>query len=343
MRNSECGMRNKPVRAFYSAFRIPNSALIPIFAAMKKSSQILGHLCAFLAYTIFGFNIIVCKELTNSNLVSPLGLFCFRSAGATLLFWMISLFLPKEKVTRRDMGGIFLASMLGFFLTQLSYLVSSKYTTPLDTSIITPTTPIFTMLFAAVALKEPITLKKAGGVAISFAGVIMLALNTIGIGNNGISESKPIGILLMIANCLFFASYLGIFRPLITRYHVVTFMKWIFLFSTLVAVPLDLKELTHIPFASMSNKYLLELGYIVLFATFIAYFLLPIGQKHLRPTVVSLYTYVQPLIGMVTSIYLGMDTLGWQKIVAAILVFTGVILVNKSRAASSTEKPAKES
>ena len=110
-----------------------------------------------------------------------------------------------------------------------------------------------------------------------------------------------------------------------------------------MAVPLDLKELTHIPFASMSNKYLLELGYIVLFATFIAYFLLPIGQKHLRPTVVSLYTYVQPLIGMVTSIYLGMDTLGWQKIVAAILVFTGVILVNKSRAASSTEKPAKES
>ena len=274
-------------------------------------------------------------------MVSPLGLFCFRSVGAALLFWLISLFLPKEKVTPRDMGGIFLASMLGFFLTQLSYLVSSRYTTPLDTSIITPTTPIFTMLIAAVALKEPITLKKAGGVAISFAGVIMLALNTIGVGN-GVSESKPIGILLMIGNCLFFASYLGIFRPLISRYHVVTFMKWIFLFSTLVAVPINLKELTHIPFSSMSTSYLLELGYIILFATFIAYFLLPIGQKRLRPTVVSLYTYVQPLIGMVMSICLGMDTLGWQKVLAAALVFTGVILVNKSRAATPTENPARE-
>ena len=131
--------------------------------------------------------------------------------------------------------------MLGFLLTQLAYLESSKFTTPLDTSIITSTTPIFTMFVAAIALKEPITLKKAGGVALSFVGVILLVLNTISVHGNGITQSKPIGILLMIGNCLFFASYLGIFRPLIQRYHVVTYMKWIFLFSTIVAIPLDIK------------------------------------------------------------------------------------------------------
>lgn len=284
------------------------------------------------AYTIFGFNIIICKELTNAHLVSSLGLFCFRSVGACLLFWTISLFLPKEKVPFKDLCGIFVASMLGFLLTQLSYLESSKFTTPLDTSIITSTTPIFTMFVAAIALKEPITWKKAGGVALSFTGVILLVLNTISIhSNSAVSETKPIGILLMIGNCVFFASYLGIFRPLISRYHVVTFMKWIFLFSTAIALPMDMKELIHLPYTSMSTDFILELGYIIVFATFIAYFLLPIGQKQLRPTVVSLYTYVQPLIGMVTSICLGMDRLNWQKIVAAILVFTGVILVNKSR------------
>ncbi len=297
-----------------------------------RTERLIGHLSVLGAYTIFGFNIIICKELTNAHLVSSLGLFCFRSVGACLLFWMISLFLPKEKVSFKDLCGIFAASMLGFFLTQLSYLESSKFTTPLDTSIITSTTPIFTMFVAAIALKEPITLKKAGGVAMSFAGVILLVLNTISVhSGNSVNETKPIGILLMIGNCVFFASYLGIFRPLISRYHVVTFMKWIFLFSTLVAVPLDLKELTHLPFAEMSSSYWLQLGYIIVFATFIAYFLLPIGQKQLRPTVVSLYTYVQPLIGMVTSIYLGMDRLNWQKVVAAVLVFTGVILVNRSR------------
>ena len=297
-----------------------------------RNVKVWGHLAVLGAYTIFGFNIIICKELTNAHLVSSLGLFCFRSVGACLLFWIISLFLPKEKVPFKDLCGIFVASMLGFLLTQLSYLESSKFTTPLDTSIITSTTPIFTMFVAAIALKEPITWKKAGGVALSFTGVILLVLNTISIhSNSAVSETKPIGILLMIGNCVFFASYLGIFRPLISRYHVVTFMKWIFLFSTAIALPMDMKELIHLPYTSMSTDFILELGYIIVFATFIAYFLLPIGQKQLRPTVVSLYTYVQPLIGMVTSICLGMDRLNWQKIVAAILVFTGVILVNKSR------------
>ena len=300
--------------------------------ASQNAPKLIGHLSVLGAYTIFGFNIIICKELTNTHLVSSLGLFCFRSVGACILFWLISLFLPREKVPFKDLCGIFIASMLGFLLTQLAYLESSRFTTPLDTSIITSTTPIFTMFIAAVALKEPITLKKAGGVTLSFVGVIMLVLNTIGAHGNGITQSKPIGIILMIGNCLFFASYLGIFRPLIQRYHVVTFMKWIFLFSTLVAVPMDFKELTHLPLAQMTPSYWLQLGYIIVFATFIAYFLLPIGQKQLRPTVVSLYTYVQPLIGLVAAIVLGMDRLTWQKIVAAVLVFTGVFLVNKSRA-----------
>ena len=301
------------------------------FQKDNKASKLIGHLCVLGAYTIFGFNIIICKELTNSGLIGSLGLFCFRSVGACLLFWLFSLFLPKEKVPFKDLCGIFAASMLGFLLTQLAYLESSKYTTPLDTSIITSTTPIFTMFVAAIALKEPITWKKAGGVALSFVGVILLVMNTIGVHGNGITQSKPIGIILMIGNCLFFASYLGIFRPLIQRYHVVTFMKWIFLFSTLIAVPLDITELTHLPFANMTTSYWLQLCYIILFATFIAYFLLPIGQKQLRPTVVSLYTYVQPLIGMVTAIVLGMDRLTWQKVLAAAMVFTGAFLVNKSR------------
>ena len=301
-----------------------------------KNSKLLGHLSVFIAYTIFGFNIIICKDLTSSSLVSPMGLFCFRAIGATALFWLLSFFMPKEKVERKDLPKIFLASMLGLFLTQISFLKAIQITTPLDTAIITSITPIFTMFVAAIALKEPITLKKAGGVAISFAGVILLILNTVHAGS--VTETKPLGIVLMIFNCLFFACYLGIFRPLIAKYNVVTFMKWMFLFSMLVSVPLNIKEMTHIDFSAMPTNYRLELGFLILFSTFIAYFLIPIGQKHLRPTVISLYAYLQPLIATITSIYLGMDHLSWQKVVAAVLVFTGVILVNKSRAAQETKK-----
>ena len=187
---------------------------------MKKS---LGHISAFIAYSIFGFNIIICRDLSTLALISPMGLFCFRAAGAAALFWIVSLFLPREKVEKRDFPKIFLASMLGLFLTQISFLKASTMTTPFDTSILTPLTPIFTMFIAAIVLKEPITLKKAGGVAMSFIGVIFLVFNTVR-ASGGVTETQPMGVVYMIGNCIFFALYLGAFRPLITKYSVVTFM-----------------------------------------------------------------------------------------------------------------------
>ena len=294
---------------------------------MKKT---LGHISAFVAYSIFGFNIIICRDLSTLALISPMGLFCFRAIGATALFWLVSLFLPKEKVEKSDFPKIFLASMLGLFLTQVSFLKASTMTTPFDTSILTPLTPIFTMFIAAIVLKEPITLKKAGGVALSFVGVIFLVFNTVRASGN-VTETQPMGIVYMIGNCIFFALYLGAFRPLIAKYHVVTFMKWMFLFSAIVAIPFDIKELVNLNISALPAKYLLELGFLILFATFIAYFLIPVGQKVLRPTVISLYGYLQPIIATIMGIVTGMDRLTWQKVVAAALVFTGVILVNKSR------------
>lgn len=297
---------------------------------MKKS---LGHISAFIAYTIFGFNIIICRDLSMLALISPMGLFCFRAVGAAVLFWLTSLFLPKEKVDLKDFPKIFLASMLGLFLTQWSFLKASTMTTPFDTSILTPLTPIFTMFIAAIVLKEPITLKKAGGVALSFLGVIFLVFNTVRVDSGSVTETQPMGIVYMIGNCIFFAMYLGAFRPLITKYSVVTFMKWMFLFSAVVAIPFDIKELVGLNMAVMPVKYLLELGFVILFSTFVAYFLIPVGQKVLRPTVISLYGYLQPIIATVMGIVTGMDHLTWQKVAAAVLVFTGVVLVNKSRAA----------
>ena len=65
-----------------------------------------------------------------------------------------------------------------------------------------------------------------------------------------------------------------------------------------------------------------------LWSLFIAYFLILYGQKRLRPVVVCMYTYVQPVIAMVIALVMGLDTLGPLKIAATLLVFLGVGLVN---------------
>ena len=294
------------------------------------NSKLLGHLACFIAYSIFGINIIVCKDLMGGHLISPMSIFCFRSIGAGLLFWLISLFFPTEKIERKDYIKIFGASVLGLFLTQITFLMAIPDITPMDWSIVSAISPILTMFIAAFALKEPITMRKAGGVALSFFGIIFLILNSVSVSDSS-RQTSIIGILLIIANCLSFSLYLGLFKPLIARYSVVTFMKWIFLFSTLFSLPFAGKEILTFDYSTLSSTYFFELAYLIVCATFITYFLIPVGQKRIRPTLVSMYSYVQPIIATTISICLGMDTLGWQKVLAALMVFSGVMMVNFSK------------
>lgn len=295
---------------------------------MKKS--IFGHIACFTAYLIFGLNIVVCKDLTSSGVVSPLALFTLRSIGAGALFWIISIFRPKESVERRDLPKIFAASVLGFFLAQISFLVAISRITPMDCSIVASLSPLYTMFIAAYVLKEPLSVQKIGGVVLSLCGIIYLILNSV-TAPSGVAQTTPLGVLLIIVNSLCFSLYLGIFKPLIGKYSVVTFMKWIFLFSSLMTLPFSVVELVNTDFAGLPISYLAELAFLIVFATFVTYFLIPVGQKLLRPTLVSMYTYVQPIVAIAVSIYVGMDTLTLQKILAAVTVFAGVIIVSHSR------------
>ena len=298
---------------------------------MEKNNNLVGHLACFTAYAIFGVNIVVCKDLTSGGAISPLAIFTIRSLGAGALFWLLSLFTPQEKVDKGDYLKIFAASFLGFFLTQLTFLKAIPDITPMHCSIISALTPIYTMFIAAIVLKEPITLKKGGGVLWSLCGILFLIMNNAHSG--GAAESKLQGILLMILNGLSFALYLGIFRPVIMKYSVVTFMKWIFLFSVMMSLPFSFREVLSFNWIHIPQVQLLELGFLVLLATFVCYFLIPVGQKRIRPTLVSMYSYVQPIIATVISICIGMDTVTWQKVLAAAMVFAGVFVVSRSRAA----------
>ena len=139
--------------------------------------------------------------------------------------------------------------------------------------------------------------------------------------------------MLLLINSLSFSLYLGLFRPLISKYSVITFMKWSFLFSLIVSLPISAKGLLTTDYAAIPGNVLWEIGYLIFFATFVAYFLIPFGQKFIRPTLVSMYSYLQPIIAAIVSIWAGVDSLTWQKVLSSVLVVGGVILVSRSRAA----------
>lgn len=302
---------------------------------MKGQNHTLtGNLACFAAYTIFGFNIISCKGIALDGHITPMALFCLRAFGATALFWLWSLFTaPREQIERRDVWKVVLASFLGLFLTQLSFLLAITRTTAIDASIMSTLSPIMALVISALFVGERITWSGVAGIGLSLVGVLILIFNCVSI-RSGADSTSVSGLLGMLVNTLSFASYVGIFRPLIRKYSVVTFMKWMFLFSFVFALPFSLKGLLAVQYAQIPANVLLEIGFLIFFATFVAYFLIPVGQKNIRPTIVSMYSYLQPIIAAVVAVAVGMDVFTWKKLLAAALVVAGVVIVNRSRSAN---------
>lgn len=223
---------------------------------------------------------------------------------------------------------LFFASLLGIVCNQGCFTFGLSLTSPVDASIMTTTMPIVTMILAALFLKEPVTPKKVIGIFLGSIGALTLILSNRG----GDTEGGSVwGDALCMAAQISFACYLTIFKKLIAHYHVITLMKWMFTYAAICFIPFSYRDFSVMDWASFPVEVWLEVGYVILFGTYVAYILMLVGQKSLRPTVVSMYNYMQPVVGSCVAVLAGMATFGWVKIVAALLIFTGVYVVTQSK------------
>ncbi len=267
--------------------------------------------------------------------ISPGTFTLIRMTFATLVFWIISLFFPKEHVTIKDKGIIFIGGLFGLVAVQYSFAEALRYTSPVNITLIAALAPIIVMLLAAIFLKEPITIKKAGGVALGISGIFILIMPEL---TSSGWQSSVQGDLFCFINITTYAIYLIITRKVTQRYTALTLMKWMFLFSAICTLPFGAGDLTRTRLfsAEATLQPILCLAYICVFATGLAYFLIPIGLKRIRPTTVSMYSNLQPLIASGIAIRLGQDQFSWDKLVAAALVMIGVTLVTRSKAHAET-------
>ena len=294
----------------------------------KNNRPLLAHLSMFGACAGWGLMAPVGKE-AMTNGVSGLAMVTFRVAGACVLFWLASLFAKRESVPWRDKLMFAGAALFGLILNQCCYTIGLSLTSPINASIVTTSMPIFAMLLSALILKEPITSKKAVGVLMGCSGALMLILTS------ATHASAKVGNLRGDLLCLFaqfsFALYLSLFRPLIQRYNVFTINRYMFTWATAMLLPLSFGEAQSAIYAHLSMRTWAEVAYVVCIGTFFCYILTMVGQRTLRPTVVSIYNYVQPVVSVAVSLLMGIGVLKATHALAVILVFSGVWLVTKSK------------
>lgn len=298
-----------------------------------------AHLALLAAGVMWGLMSPLSKAVMSAGIVPPLGVTNLRILGATLLFWLIAPFSPRERVSRRDLGRMALAAAFSVVANQVMFIRGVSMTSPVDATIITTTMPIITMLLAAVVLGEPISGRKLGGVLLGMLGAVVLVLNSAG-GFSGLSFSggqQLLGDLLCLAAQLSYALYLVFFQGIIRRYSPLTLMRWVFTFATLMVLPFSWDTLAETRWEQVPAEHWASLAFVVGGGTFLCYLLVPIGQRVLRPTVTAMYNYMQPITATIVAVAWGMDQLNGIKLGAVALIFLGVMLVNLSRARRASQ------
>lgn len=294
------------------------------------SENLKGHLLIGTANVLFGISIPIFKYQLSSG-VPPEAIAIMRSIFACLMFWGTSLFVPKEKVATKDLIKLVVCGLCGVGINQYLFVIGLKYTSPIDASIISTTVPIFVLLLAAIILKEAITMKTSVGVIIGLSGGLLLVLSSASISSN---SGCIMGDLLQVINCLLYSVYLVMSKQLSSRYSSVTMMKWMFLFSSLIMAPLCIEYVPDVPTFHAETFCFVQFDgiiYLLLGATYIPFMLIPMSLKRIRPTVVSMYIYLQPIIASFAAITMGQDTFSLLKLISALLVFVGVYLVTQSK------------
>ncbi|MDR2955936.1 MAG: DMT family transporter [Prevotella sp.] len=311
---------------------------------MTLSQKQQGNLIMLVVMTIFGLNIPVNKYFYESGLLTPQAMTMLRMGFAAIAFWLVSFLMPKEKVEKKDMLILLVGGLSGMLINQSLFAFGLGHTSTVDASIITTSSPLFAMILAALILKEPITIKKFGGVILGGAGAIFLVYTST--SNVNVEQNNNlIGDLAVLCAQLFYSFYIVITRPLSTKYSPITMMKWMFLFSAVINLPYGTPYVIE---AKMFHQpdflpYIL-LSFTLLGATFFTYMMIPLAQRRIRPTTISMYNNMQPLIASSIAIFMGMDRFTIEKLLAALLIFGGVYLVtiSKSKADLEAEKASFE-
>ena len=131
------------------------------------------------------------------------------------------------------------------------------------------------------------------------------------------------------------------FKGLSQKYSPITLNKWMFVYASMCYIPFSYHDVAAIQWSEISTAALLQVGYVVVGGSFLAYIFIMSAQRLLRPTVVSMYNYMQPIVASTVAIILGLGVFNLEKGIAIALVFLGVYIVTQSKSRKDFEKEGK--
>ncbi|HRH64701.1 MAG TPA: DMT family transporter [Bacteroidia bacterium] len=283
-----------------------------------------AHVSIFLANLIYGANFSIAK-IAMPQYISPSAFILLRVLCATGLFFLLDRgHTDRKPVERKDYLRFFELGLFGVAINQLLFFEGLSRTSNINAALIMTSTPILVTLMAFLFLKEHLKWIQSGGIALGLAGAVTLILHY----QTSTGKATAIGDLMIFINAASYALYMVRAKRMMKKYDTWQVIKWTFVFGLLLVIPFGAPGLTKVEWQTFTPAVWSAVAFVLIFTTFFAYLFNTYGLKHLSPSVVSFYIYLQPLFATLISLLITHESIGPVQVLACILIFAGVYLVN---------------
>lgn len=292
------------------------------------------HAALVLTQFMFGTATVLGKFALLS--FPPMALVGFRVGGAALAFYFLQRFRGSLALDNgRDYWRFALFAFFGIALNQLLFFKGLSLTTATNTSLLAVTIPIFTIAISVMIGNDVLNWRKILGILLAACGVIYL----INPQNASFSSATTQGDIMIVLNSLCYAVYVAISKKLISHYGALKSIAWLFLFGSIINVPIGIYSLSSVNLAEVSLTGWIFAAALVVFPTILAYFFNAFALARVEPSVVAVYVYLQPLLGFLMAIIFLGEHFSGRLLISAILVFIGVFLVTRKSNRRVVETP----
>ena len=292
-----------------------------------------AHLALLFTNLFFAINLSAVKHLTNAQLAGPFGINVVRVGVSSILFWCLFFLKPANiSIAREDRLRLILCAVTGIAVNQLLFLKGLSLTYSIHASLLMLTTPILIVFIAAWLLKEKAGPRKIAGLLLGIAGALVLILAK---DNSGNGNNVLFGDILIIINAISYTIYFILVKPLMLKYNPVVLIRWIFTIGLILVLPFGWAEFTAIRWEHFQPVDMLSISLVTLTGTFLAYLFNIYGIKVLGSSVAGFYIYTQPVFAALIAMLFLREELTLYKLIAALMIFAGVYLVNRQSAKGS--------
>lgn len=266
--------------------------------------------------------------------IPPFGFIVLRLGVSLILFLILYLLFIKNKTfDKKDLKRIIGCGIFGVGANMLLFFKGLSLTVPINGAILMTNTPVFVVILAALFRIEKLNIYKGIGVLIASIGAtLLLAGDHFNFGGDTLA-----GDLMVIINAIIYSFYLIHAKPLMHKYHPVAVSVFTFSIGFLFTLPFGWSDIQAARWGEMNSQLMheglwdsiwLKTFFIIIFASFITYFLNAWALKKGSSSLVGSYIYLQPVLAALIAEFMGKDHITVPKFLEMLLIFAGVYLVS---------------